>query len=509
MNGSNAALALDFHAAGLPAGLLGALGPIVIVFIFAVLGMVLPFTPGLQKAANRQGMTAFTAIGLGAALLDTLILAGRKDLPYLGYDLVVVDGYSLFVGGVILLGGIFAVMLGAEHFEQIEVRIPETAPLMLFAVMGMLLMAVSADLIMLFVALEVMSIALYALTGLNRGHWPSAEAAFKYLILGAFSSAILLYGIAFIFGAAHSTQIREIAAALHSGHGIGEDPMMAIGFAMLLVGFAFKVGAAPFHMWSPDVYQGAPSPITAFMSTGVKAATFAAMGRVFYTAFGGDVGSWSMAVWVLSALTIAVGNIAALSQTDLKRMLAYSSIAHAGYLLMGIVSLPPGGFVHDQPVAGLLFYLLTYTLMNFGAFALVSMMTRGGEDQTRIENLRGMGRRHPLVAAAMAVCLLSLAGIPPTMGFVGKFYLFSAAVQGGFYGLAVVGALGGAVGVYYYLRPIVVMFMLPEEGEAFEPAFNRPALATLGFAALALLALGLMPGWLVDLARDSMVGLAG
>jgi len=275
------------------------------------------------------------------------------------------------------------------------------------------------------------------------------------------------------------------------------------------VGLGFKVAAVPFHMWSPDVYQGAPTPVTAFMATAVKVASFAAIGRVLFASLSSGQADWGMTIAILSGLTILVGNIAALVQTDLKRMLAYSSISHAGFLLMAVAALPAAKGIEGNPqLSGILFYLLAYTLMTIGAFAVVSLLARDGVEDTRIDRLAGLGQRHPWVAFGMAVCLLSLAGIPPTMGFVGKFYLFAAALNQGLVYLALAGAAGGAIGVYYYLRPIVVMYMHPAE-EDVPMAINLPAMGALVLATAAMLVFGVVPGPVVDWCRVSLLSMLG
>ncbi|MDP6932181.1 MAG: NADH-quinone oxidoreductase subunit N, partial [Myxococcota bacterium] len=419
---------------------------------------------------------------------------------------VIVDSYAIFFNYVLLLSAAGALLLGHDYLERVGVDLLEYNPLVLFTVFGMMVLVISYDLMMMFIAVELMSIGLYVLCGVNRGDPRAVEAAFKYLVLGAFASGILLYGIALIFGATGTTKLDGIATWIMAGHGLAGDPILSAGFALLLCGLAFKIAAAPFHMWSPDVYQGASTPITAFMATGVKAASFAALGRVLLVAFLGTKLEWEWVLWLMAAGTILVGNFAALVQQDLKRMLAYSSVGHAGFLLMAVVAAPAGNLAGNGRVGGLLLYLLAYTIMNLGAFAAVSLLARNGSEDTSIDQLSGLAERHPLVAAGLSICLLSLAGIPPTVGFVGKFYLFAAAVEGGFIGLAVVGALGGAVGVYYYLRPIVNMYMRPV-GESLAPALNRPALATLGLASVAVLALGLYPGPLVDWCMSSLLSL--
>lgn len=482
------------------------ISPLVAIFAAALLVLVVDVA---QDTPSRSTSLGLTVAGLVVAAGLNLAVGLQISAPTALFSgVVVVDGYGVFIQFVLIIAALGALLIGHDHFDRIGVSIPEVRPLLLFSLLGMMLMAISAELMMLFIAIEVMSIALYVLCAVNRSNEASVESAFKYFILGAFSSAILLYGIALIWGATGTTQLAGVAAWLAKGHTIMGSPMMAAGVAMLLVGLAFKVAAVPFHMWSPDVYQGAPTPISAFMATGVKAASFAAIGRVLFSALVLGHGEWVDAMVWLAGLTILVGNIAALVQDNLKRMLAYSSISHAGYLLMAVVAVSPKGGVAANPqLGGVLFYLLSYTLMTVGAFAVVSLLARDGEEDASVDSLAGLAGRHPWIAAGMTVCLLSLAGIPPTMGFIGKFYLFTAAINGGLIGLAVVGAIGGAIGVYYYLRPIVVMYMHPAADEPAPLAVNLPAMGALALGAGAMLALGVVPGPVVDWCRDSLLSL--
>ena len=488
-------------------GDLSLIRPHLTVFLF---GLIVLIHDVWVRERSRVLSLSVTAAGLLVALAFNLALGGELDAPRLAFSgMLAVDGYSVFVNAALLISALGALLISHDYLARIDVRVLEFNPLLLFVVFGMMLLGASNDLIMLFVSLELMSVGVYVLVGMNRGEIRSVEGALKYFVLGAFASAILLYGVALIYGSVGTTRLDLIGEYLASGHSIGESPLLAVGFAMLLVGFGFKVAAVPFHMWSPDVYQGAPTPITSLMATGVKAASFAAFGRVLFVGFLAGKVDWVAALWALSALTILVGNVAALAQTDLKRMLAYSSIGHAGYLLMAFVAAPAEGLAANGRVAGLLFYLLAYTIMSVGAFAVVSLLTRDGRDDTAIDHLAGLAAREPLVAAGLTVCLLSLAGIPPTMGFVAKFYLFAAAVEGGHVGLAVVGAIGGAVGVYYYLRPIVLMYMRPADDNAVQPALNSPALGALAAASVALIVFGVWPGPLIDWARASLLSIAG
>lgn len=494
------------------------LSPEIALFAF---GMLVLLHDVVVKRPSRAVSLSVTLLGLGVAgvldLLNLQYLSAARELAQLPphgvllafSNMLAVDEFSMFIMVVIVIAASGALLIGHDFLRRVDVLIPEYNPLVLFSSMGMMLLASSNDLMLLFISLEVMSIALYVLTGTNRGEPKAAEAAFKYFIIGAFASAILLMGVALVYGSVGSTDLRAVAQWFAiDGNSLSSNTMLSVGLAMLLVGFGFKVAAAPFHMWSPDVYQGASAPVTAFMATGVKAAGFAALGRVLFVAFLQSKVDWTTSLWIIAALTIMVGNIGALVQLDFKRMLAYSSIAHAGYLLMAVVAAPAGGLVNNPRMGGILFYLLAYTFMNIGAFSVVTLFTRDGVEETQLSRLSGLADRHPLVAAGLSICLLSLAGIPPTMGFVGKFYLFAATVEGGFPGLAVVGAIGGAIGVFYYLRPIVIMYMQPAEKDAVVPQINNAAMGALAVAVAGVLLLGLMPGPVVDWARESLLSLA-
>jgi NADH-quinone oxidoreductase subunit N len=371
--------------------------------------------------------------------------------------------------------------------------------LVLFAAAGMVIMAGANDLIVVFLGLETMSLALYVLAGFFRTEIQAGEASMKYFLLGAFASAFFLYGIALIYGATASTNLDKIGAAVKAG--AGRDPLFLIGFALLLVGFGFKISAVPFHMWTADVYEGAPTSVTAFIATGSKAAAFAALLRLLLESLRPLQGEWTWLFWVLAVLSMTLGNIVAIAQQNLKRMLAYSSIAHVGYMLVGIVA---GGGLGGGSV---LFYLLVYTFTTGGAFGVVLLLERGGEEAVGIGDTAGLATRHPLAALALALFLLSLVGIPPTAGFVGKFYLFGAAVRSGYVWLAVIGVLNSAAAAYYYLRIIVNMYMREPEGT---PAVVMPSFAGALAVVVALwgvIQLGLFPAPLFDLAQSAVLPL--
>ncbi len=367
-------------------------------------------------------------------------------------DMFVVDNFSVFFNLVFLLSTAIVILMSDNYIKQEGVNYGEYYTLILFATVGMMLMAGGADLLTVFLGLEIMSISLYVLAGFTRDKVRANEASLKYFLLGAFVTGFLLYGIALLYGATGTTNLKGIAAFIANNSGL-TNPMIIAGASLLIVGFGFKIACVPFHKWSPDVYEGSPTPVTAFMSVGPKAAAFAVFLRVFLVALPGLEQKWSIILWVLAVLTMTVGNLVAISQTNIKRMLAYSSIAHAGYALVAIIV---GG---EFGIASLLFYMLAYTFMNLGAFAVVIVLGRKGEENANIEDFSGLGYKHPLLAVAMCIFMFSLAGIPPLIGFIGKFYIFSAAIKSGFIILAIIGMMNSVISVYYYLRVTVVIYM--------------------------------------------------
>jgi NADH-quinone oxidoreductase subunit N len=473
--------------------------------LLAFMGVVLMVASAIYRPMPRPAFWGLSLATVGGALCLLAVGAGQPATEAFS-GMLRIDAYGTFFSTVILLGGLFSLLISDAYMDRIGVRVGEFYPLALFALCGMLGMACSNDLIMTFISLEIMSIAVYVLCAIKRSDERAVESGFKYFILGAFSSAVLLYGVAFIFGATGSTSLTALNHALRAAGGEA-TPMLALGGALLLVGFGFKVASVPFHMWAPDVYQGAPTAVTALMASGVKAASFAAFGRVVIGAMGDDAVNWAGALWWMSAATMLVGNVAALVQRDLKRMFAYSSVAHAGYLLMALSSVASGGAVGNEAIGSLAFYMLAYTLMNAGAFAVLALMTDGaGDDATDLSRLAGLGRSHPALAAGLSVCLVSLAGLPPTMGFIGKFYLFTAAIGAGEVGLAFVGAIGAAAGIYYYLRPMVYMYM--HDGHPELTSDGRARMALCLTSAL-LIVFGLMPTAILEWANASVASVLG
>jgi NADH-quinone oxidoreductase subunit N len=406
--------------------------------------------------------------------------------------MVAVDKYAVFFRLVILAIAVIGVTFSAHYLGRTGERRGEFYSLLLFATSGMMLLSSAADLIVVFLALEVLSLSLYVMTGFSRTRLAAQEASLKYFLLGAFSSAFLLYGIAMAYGATGTTSLGGMADAL-SGE-TGSLTLALTASALLLVGFAFKVAAVPFHMWTPDVYQGAPSPVTGFMAAGTKVAGFAALVRVSSIALGPLAWELTLAVGLIAVLTMFVGSILAIAQDDVKRMLAYSSIAHAGFVLVGVAA------ANHEGVTGAMFYLVAYAAMILGAFGVVILVSRIGEQHTSLRSYRGLGRRSPLLAGLLAVFLLSLAGLPPTAGFLAKFFVFQAAVNAGLEWLVILAVVASVVAAYFYLRVLVLLYMQdPEPADASERPVAAPAPGlAVGVAAAITLVLGVLPGLVLD-----------
>src|SRR5688572_25209067 len=449
---------------------------------------------------DRKGITALlSALGLALTLGFTLSQIGREVTGF--SDMVVLDGFSTFVNALLLVSGLLGVALAYGYVKRMGLERGEYYTLLLFSVTGMMLMAQATDLIVVFLALELLSIPLYVLAAFARPRVESEEAGIKYFLLGAFSTGFVVYGIALVFGATGST---NLAAIFEFASGGTSNLLLTIGAALVLIGFGFKVAAVPFHMWTPDVYQGAPSAVTAFMSSGAKIAGFAALLRVFATAFPSIAVDMTGILWGLSALTMILGNVIAIAQSNIKRLLAYSSIAHAGYILMAFVPYGNAEVRADSVAAGL-FYLVSYALTNFGAWGVVIALEKSEGRGLEIGDYAGLARKHPALAAAMAVFMLSLIGLPPTLGLVGKVYLFSAVIDGGFYGLAIIGVLTSVVSAYYYLRVVVVMYMRDGEPQTErEPFLDLTTIAT----AIATVAISLVPQFLFAWASSAVLKLS-
>jgi len=448
---------------------------------------------------DRKGITAFlAALGLALTLGFTLTQIRREATSFNG--MVTLDGFSTFTSALILISGLLGIALAYGYIKRMGIERGEYYALMLFSITGMLLMTQASDLIIVFLALELLSIPLYVLAAFARPNLQSEEAGIKYFLLGAFATGFIVYGTALVFGATGTTSLSGIFTAASDST---PSLLLTIGSALLLIGLGFKIAAVPFHMWTPDVYQGSPSAVTAFMSSGAKIAGFAALLRVFATAFPALSADLTDILWVLSALTMIVGNFSAISQTNIKRMLAYSSIAHAGYILMAFVPYGNKDVVATSVAAGL-FYLFAYVLTNFGAWGVVIALEKSEGKGLEISDYMGLAKKYPALAAAMTVFMLSFIGFPPTLGMVGKFYLFSSAIEGGFTGLAIIGVLTSLVSAYYYLRVVVNMYM--REGD---PTIERePWLDfTTAITAVATVALSFVPQGLFLLASTAVLRL--
>jgi NADH-quinone oxidoreductase subunit N len=436
-------------------------------------------------------------LAIGSLLTAGITAALLWDRGAVSFGVVTADNFGLFVTLVLVVVGILTVALSSQVVARDGIDAGEYYSLVLFVIGGMILMATAVDLLVIFVALEILSLGVYILTAIRRESKDGAEAAFKYFLLGGFSSAFLLYGIAFTYGIAGTTRLDRVVVVM-SGLGAGGDVLTYVALAMLLVGFAFKVSAVPFHMWTPDAYEGAPPVVTAFMSAGVKAAAFAAFVRVFMSAFGGLQPQWGPVVWVLSAASMVLGVVAGLVQRNVRRMLAYSSIAHAGYLLMAMTA------GNDTGKEAVLFYLLTYALTSLGAFGVTALVATRERTNDDLGDYAGLSTRQPLLAFLMTVFLLSLGGFPPTAGFVGKWYLFSAAVSAGDYALAILGVLTSVVSVFFYLRVVVMMYMSEPPSSAPVTAPSAASVFALAVPMVATFYLGILPARVLEIARQSI-----
>ncbi|MGO4256452.1 NADH-quinone oxidoreductase subunit NuoN [Marmoricola sp. RAF53] len=507
------------------------IAPILIVLGVAVVGVLVE--AAVPRARRYLVQVLLALVGTAAALAAAIVVLGRIDPrsanPKPGFiaaeGALAIDGPALYCwllvlglgllgillfaerrleGGVTAFAGQAAALPGTEAERQASARgleHTEVFPLLMFALAGMLIFPAANDLLTLFVALEVLSLPLYLLCGLaRRRRLLSQEAAMKYFMLGAFSSGFFVYGIALVYGYAGSMSFDKIANAVASGS--GEQALLLGGMGMLAVGLLFKVGAAPFHAWTPDVYQGAPTPVTGFMAAATKVAAFGALLRLFYVAFGGARWDWQPMFWIVAILTMIVGSVLALSQTDVKRILAYSSIAHAGFLLTGFLGARSLTEIHAgdiNPIQAVLFYVTTYGLTTIAAFALVTLVRDSGGEVTALSRWAGLGKDSPLVAGLFAFLLLGMAGIPLTSGFTGKWAVFASALSAGAWPVVIVAVLMSAVAAYFYVRIIVVMFFADPVGEG--PSVTVPSIMTSSVIAVgvaATLVLGLVPGPLLD-----------
>jgi NADH-quinone oxidoreductase subunit N len=471
--------------------------PLLLPVVAGVALMLLePFTP--QEHKNRF---AFIAVLAAAAAAYGLQSQWSGQPHFLLSGMLVIDNFSIFFQWLFLIITAVTAIISMRFNERESIQRGEYYALLLFACTGMSLMVVSEDLILTFLGIEILSIATYILAGFKRSDLRSNESSLKYFLLGSFATAILLYGIALIYGSMGSTNyqaIREVAFLQGK-----VQTITLIGMGLLLVGFGFKVALVPFHSWVPDVYEGAPTPVTAFMAVGPKAAGFAALMRILMQAFPASLANdWGPILWLLSILTMTIGNVVAILQTNVKRMLAYSAIAHAGYILVGIVA---NGKMGSSAV---LFYLVIYTVMNLVAFSVILSLSRIGDSRVFLDDYLGLGRRSPFAAAALALALVSLAGIPLTGGFIGKLCLFSAAIKEGYIGLAIIAVLNSVISVFYYFRLLIYMYMKEPGADTAEPEpISRLVQAIIGIGGILIVLLGMHPDKILALAGYSSLAL--
>ena len=461
--------------------------PEIVLSIFGIIVMMAD--PLLPEQAPKKPLGIIAVIGTLAGLAATAYQTGFYGNAF--YNTIRVDTFSVFFHVVILLIALVVILTSLEYLEVQQIRSGEFYALALFGSVGMMLMSSAVELVLIFIALEISSISTYILAGMRRRAAESAEASLKYFLLGSFATAFFLYGVALVFGATHTTNVYGIAKYLQ-GQRVPTLAYLAVG--LMFVGLAFKVGSAPFHVWTPDVYEGSPAPVVALMSTGPKAAAFAVLLRVLFAT---GAPGWFWIVWVSAVLSMTLGNIGALVQQNVKRLLAYSSIAHAGYLMVAFAA------ANEVGISAVIFYLASYAAMNVGAFAVVSHFGSAGEKYVTLDDYAGLGRRSPILAAILTIFLLSLIGIPVTGGFFAKFYVFSAALKSNLVGLTIIAVMNSAIAAYYYLRVIVYMYMRDERTEA--PVARIPAGLGIGLAIslIATIYLGVLPGRVLDYAIQS------
>jgi NADH-quinone oxidoreductase subunit N len=470
---------------------LGAITPMLCVALAALGTMAYE---AFRKPGEKMPVGVFGIIGLAGAAVASIFLWNRNTESF---GVIVADNFALFITVTLVVVGILTIMFSSQVLHRDDFPKGEYYTLLLFSIVGMMMMASANDLLVVFVALEVLSLGVYVLTGIRRDNPRGTEAAFKYFLLGAFSSAFFLYGIAFTYGMTGSTRLTAIGSYL-SAQALTSNPLVLIALGLLLVGFAFKISAVPFHMWTPDAYEGAPAIVTGFMSTGVKAAAFAAFARVFLSSFEPFKGDWAPIVAVLAALTMILGTVVGVAQSNLKRMLAYSSIAHGGYLLVGLVA------ANQVGKAAILFYLLGYSVTNLAAFGVIALLGARDREADELRDFTGLWQSHPALAALMTVSLLSLGGLPPTVGFIGKWYIFSAAVSAGYYWLAIIGVLTSVVSVFFYLRVVVMMYMAERTTAPVPARVTAVGMGALVLSIVAIFYLGILPAPVMNYAAESI-----
>jgi NADH-quinone oxidoreductase subunit N len=462
-----------------------ALAPVLVLSVFAMGVLVLDLWAGKNK-------TLLMFVSLVGLLMTAISAFAKHPIPAFAFtDSYTVDHLSLFFICIFTLSSALTILLSSEYNEREGIKAGEYYSLILFCTVGMILLASSTDMIMIFLGIEIVSICLYVLAGIKRDNPASNEAALKYFLLGAFATGFLLYGMTLVYGSTESTNLFKIAEFVKSDSA-QSNPLLLMGIVLLVIGFGFKVAAAPFHMWAPDVYQGAPTPVTAFMSVGPKAAAFAAFFRIFSEAVPDLAPSWEILLCTIAVLSMVVGNLGAIMQTNIKRMLAFSSISHAGYLLIAVIA------KSSMSGSSLLFYMLSYAFTTFGAFGIIILLGRKGEENLELENYSGLAYKHPLMALSMTVFLLSLGGLPPFAGFVAKFYIFSAAIEEGFVTLVIIAVLNSAISFYYYLKVVVFMYMKEPAGE-FQISLTPMTLFVVILGLIGTIQLGIFPDTIISL----------
>jgi NADH-quinone oxidoreductase subunit N len=466
--------------------------PEVFLCTMAIIILILSFVVP-DRREWMEGLSVAAVVGTGALLLRQL---GEPVSAFSGMYLV--DNFALFFKAVFLISTLFVILMSINYLQLERVPVGEFYAVLLFSTLGMMFIASGGNLLSLYIGLETMSVSIYVLAGFLKRDRKSNEAALKYLLMGAFTSGVILYGIVLLYGLTGTLDIKETAAALVETK--LSNPALLLAMVMLTAGFGFKIAAVPFHMYVPDVYEGAMTTVTAFLAVGSEAAGVAALLRVFLGAIPQIQGDWAVLFWILAVLTMTVGNVLAMAQRNMKRMLAYSSIAHIGYVLIGFV------VGTEQGISAMLLYVLIYEFMTAGAFAMVIYLRTETVKGDLIEDFAGLARVRPVAAAAMVIFLMSLTGIPPTAGFVGKLYLFGAAINSGYIWLAVIAAVNTAVSLFYYMRVAMVMYMFESPGPV-SVSSSRSLYAAVIFAVLGTLIIGIYPGPFLELAQASLSGL--
>jgi len=465
------------------------LAPVLVLTVFGIMALLTDLFIGKDKSI----LVFISLIGLLMAAISSF---AKFNLPVFSFNgAYIVDHLSVFFTLIFCISSALAILISVDFNKREGIMVGEYYSLILFCTAGMVLLASSTDMIMIFLGIEIISISLYVLAGIQRKNTKSNEAALKYFLLGAFATGFLLYGMTLIYGSTGSTKLALIAKVISDGKIISEQ-LLLMGVVLLIIGFGFKVAAVPFHMWAPDVYQGAPTPVTAFMAVGPKAASLAAFYRIMSETMPELSYSWEILLCVISVLSMFIGNLGAIMQTNIKRLLAFSSVAHVGYLMIAIIA------KNSLSSSSLIFYMLTYAFMVFGTFGIVILIGRKGEENLELENYSGLAYKHPIIAIAMTIFLLSLGGLPPLAGFVAKFYIFSAALKEGFLILVIIAVLNSAISFYYYLKVIVFMYM-KEPVKEFHINLTPMTVIVIAIAAFSTIQLGIYPDPIIALTENN------